>query len=57
MMKDTARIIDFQEAKLRLRPPLQSRAFIVLEIPDDLARELEAADAVDVLAQFDFLIH
>ena len=52
-----AQIIDFQTAKMRLRPPVDHRAFILLEIPEDLARELEEADMVDVLARFDFLMH
>lgn len=52
-----AQIIDFHAAKTRLRPVTESRSFIILEIPEDLARELESADVVDVLAQFDFLLH
>lgn len=53
-----ADIIDFQQAKMRLRPrAVRTPTFLVLEIPEELAQKMEAADAVDVLAQFDFLIH
>ncbi len=52
-----AHIIDFQEAKLRLRPEVERHSFILLEIPEDLARELESAGVIDVFARFDFLIH
>lgn len=52
-----AHIIDFQKAKNRLRPSVHAQAFLLIEIPAELAKELEDADAVEVMARFRLLIN
>lgn len=51
-----AQIINFERAKNRLRPELKPRAFVIVELPEDFARQMHSKNPPVVMAQIDLLI-
>lgn len=52
-----ADIIDFYEAKSRLRPETEQRAFLVVELPVDVIDGLGESDRPEWVDVLDYLIY
>ena len=51
-----AQIIDFERAKNRLRPEIPPRTYMIVELPEDFARQMNRKNPPVVMAQIDLLI-